>query len=92
MGHDWAAYTHCQVGEEHVRSVLDEFHNPTFTTGYPDCSYKGGLPGFVRVLDDRTLCIPDHDGNGMYRTWGNVLVNAMSDCCSWTSSTRSGYA
>jgi uncharacterized protein len=45
-------------------------------SGQPDCSYKGGLPGFVRVLDDRTLCIPDYDGNGMYRTWGNVLVNS----------------
>lgn len=43
--------------------------------GRPDCSYKGGLPGFVRVLDHRTLAIPDYDGNGMYRTWGNVLVN-----------------
>jgi predicted pyridoxine 5'-phosphate oxidase superfamily flavin-nucleotide-binding protein len=44
--------------------------------GQPDCSYKGGLPGFVHVLDDRTLGIPDYDGNGMYRTWGNALVNA----------------
>ena len=44
--------------------------------GQPDCSYKGGLPGFVRVIDERTLAIPDYDGNGMYRTWGNVLVNA----------------
>jgi len=43
--------------------------------GRPDCSYKGGLPGFVRVLDARTLAFPDYDGNGMYRTWGNVLVN-----------------
>jgi predicted pyridoxine 5'-phosphate oxidase superfamily flavin-nucleotide-binding protein len=43
--------------------------------GQPDCSYKGGLPGFVHVLDDRTLVIPDYDGNGMYRTWGNVLLN-----------------
>ncbi len=43
--------------------------------GRPDCSYKGGLPGFVRVLDDRTLALPDYDGNGMYRTWGNLLVN-----------------
>ena len=43
--------------------------------GRPDCSYKGGLPGFVRVLDNRTLALPDYDGNGMYRTWGNVLVN-----------------
>jgi predicted pyridoxine 5'-phosphate oxidase superfamily flavin-nucleotide-binding protein len=30
----------------------------------------------VRVLDDCTLCIPDYEGNGMYRTWGNVIVNA----------------
>lgn len=43
--------------------------------GYPECSYKGGESGFVRVLDERTLLIPDYDGNGMYRTWGNVLVN-----------------
>lgn len=43
--------------------------------GRPDCSHKGGLPGFVRVLDERTLAFPDYDGNGMYRSWGNVLVN-----------------
>ena len=43
--------------------------------GCPDWSYKGGLPGFVRVLDAQTLVIPDYDGNGMYRTWGNVRVN-----------------
>lgn len=43
--------------------------------GHPDCSYKGGLPGFVRVLDGNTLAFPDYDGNGMYRSWGNVLAN-----------------
>jgi len=43
--------------------------------GHPDCSYKGGLPGFIRVLDDRTLVVPDYDGNGMYRSWGNVRQN-----------------
>jgi predicted pyridoxine 5'-phosphate oxidase superfamily flavin-nucleotide-binding protein len=43
--------------------------------GHPDCSYKGGLPGFVQVLDERTLAFPDYDGNGMYRSLGNVLVN-----------------
>lgn len=43
--------------------------------GNPDCSYKGGLPGFVQVIDDRTLAFPDYDGNGMYRSWGNVVVN-----------------
>lgn len=43
--------------------------------GQPECSYKGGLPGFVRVVDDRTLALPDYDGNGMYRSWGNLLTN-----------------
>ena len=43
--------------------------------GRPDCSYEGGLPGFVKVLDEQTLALPDYDGNGMYRSWGNVLVN-----------------
>ncbi len=43
--------------------------------GQPDCSYRGGLPGFVRVLDETTLAMPDYDGNGMYRSCGNVRVN-----------------
>lgn len=43
--------------------------------GQPDCSYKGGLPGFVQVIGEHTLAFPDYDGNGMYRSWGNVLVN-----------------
>lgn len=44
--------------------------------GQPDCSYKGGLPGFVRVVDEHTLAIPDYDGNGQYRSWGNVRANS----------------
>ena len=43
--------------------------------GQPDCSYKGGRPGFVRVLDERTLAYPDYDGNGMFRSLGNMLVH-----------------
>jgi hypothetical protein len=43
--------------------------------GRPQCSYKGGDPGFVRVLDDRTLAFPSYDGNGMYLSMGNALVN-----------------
>jgi predicted pyridoxine 5'-phosphate oxidase superfamily flavin-nucleotide-binding protein len=43
--------------------------------GRPQCSYKGGDPGFVRVLDERTIAFPSFDGNGMYLTTGNVLVN-----------------
>ena len=43
--------------------------------GYPNCSYKGGEPGFVRVLDKHTVAFPNYDGNGMYLLTGNVLVN-----------------
>ena len=43
--------------------------------GRPTCSYKGGEPGFVRVLDSRTLAFPNYDGNGMYLSAGNILVN-----------------
>ena len=43
--------------------------------GRPDCSYKGGLPGFVRILDARTLAFPSYDGNGMFKSLGNVTVN-----------------
>jgi uncharacterized protein len=43
--------------------------------GRPDCSYKGGEPGFVRVLDERTIAFPAYDGNGMFRSFGNLLVN-----------------
>lgn len=43
--------------------------------GQPDCSYKGGLPGFVRVLSETELAWPDYDGNGQFRSLGNLLVN-----------------
>ena len=43
--------------------------------GRPQCSYKGGAPGFVRVLDERTIAFPSYDGNGMYLSIGNALVN-----------------
>ena len=42
--------------------------------GWPDCSYKGGLPGFVSVLDSRTLAFPSYDGNGMFRSLGNIAA------------------
>ena len=44
--------------------------------GQPQCSYKGGDPGFVRVLDERTLIFPSYDGNGMFLSLGNVALNA----------------
>lgn len=41
--------------------------------GHASCSYKGGEPGFVRVLDPRTLAFPCNDGNGMFLSMGAVI-------------------
>lgn len=41
--------------------------------GNLDCSYKGGEPGFVKVLDEFTLAFPNYDGNGQYLTTGNII-------------------
>src|SRR5579863_6323158 len=43
--------------------------------GRPDCSHKGGMPGFVRVTGPSELAFPDYDGNGMFKSLGNILVN-----------------
>ena len=43
--------------------------------GRPDCSYKGGAPGFVRVTAGNELAFPSYDGNGMFRSLGNLLAN-----------------
>ena len=43
--------------------------------GWPDVSYKGGLPGFVQVTAADELAFPSYDGNGMFKSAGNVLVN-----------------
>jgi predicted pyridoxine 5'-phosphate oxidase superfamily flavin-nucleotide-binding protein len=55
--------------------------------GEPSCSYKGGDPCFVRVLDSRTLAFPCYDGNGMYLSMGNLAANGHAgmlfiDLCS----------
>jgi predicted pyridoxine 5'-phosphate oxidase superfamily flavin-nucleotide-binding protein len=43
--------------------------------GMPQCSYKGGDPGFVRIIDERTLAFPNYDGNGTFLSMGNLLLN-----------------
>lgn len=46
----------------------------TDENGQPQSSYKGGEPGFVRVLDEKTVAFPLYDGNGMYLTAGNLMT------------------
>jgi predicted pyridoxine 5'-phosphate oxidase superfamily flavin-nucleotide-binding protein len=43
--------------------------------GRLDCNFRGGPPGFVRVVDDRTLLFPDYNGNGSFMSLGNLAVN-----------------
>jgi len=43
--------------------------------GRPDCSFKGGPPGFVRITGDDELAFPDYDGNGQFKSLGNLVVN-----------------
>ena len=44
-------------------------------SGCPDCSFKGGPPGFVSVPAPDLLMFPDYDGNGMFKSLGNIRVN-----------------
>ena len=59
-----------------IESVIYFFLSTADAEGRPDCSFKGGPPGFVSVTGDSELAFPDYDGNGMFKSLGNVLLNA----------------
>ncbi|WP_414545426.1 pyridoxamine 5'-phosphate oxidase family protein [Nostoc sp. CCY0012] len=40
-----------------------------------DTSHRGGLPGFVQVLNSNKIVFPDYSGNNMFQTFGNLIVN-----------------
>jgi len=56
-----------------VRSRMMFFIATVDERGRANCSYRGGAPGFVRVVDDHTIAFPNYDGNGMFLSTGNVL-------------------
>jgi uncharacterized protein len=58
-----------------IESAIYFFMSTADAEGRPDCSFKGGPPGFVRVTTDSELAFPDYDGNGMFKSLGNALVN-----------------
>jgi predicted pyridoxine 5'-phosphate oxidase superfamily flavin-nucleotide-binding protein len=66
--------------DEHAQRFIESrdmfFLATVDSEGNPQCSYKGGDPGFVRVLDPRTLAFPSYDGNGMFLSLGNIRSNA----------------
>jgi predicted pyridoxine 5'-phosphate oxidase superfamily flavin-nucleotide-binding protein len=50
--------------------------------GRPDCSFKGGMPGFVGISGPSELAFPDYDGNGMFKSLGTPWSIHTSACCS----------
>jgi len=65
---------HIDANDRAFIERMDMFFIATVDAGgHANCSYKGGEPGFVRVIDDRTIAFPNFDGNGMYLSMGNVL-------------------
>jgi predicted pyridoxine 5'-phosphate oxidase superfamily flavin-nucleotide-binding protein len=58
-----------------IESAIYFFIATADAEGRPDCSFKGGAPGFVRVTGPSDLAFPDYDGNGMFKSLGNLVVN-----------------
>jgi predicted pyridoxine 5'-phosphate oxidase superfamily flavin-nucleotide-binding protein len=58
-----------------IESAIYFFLSTADSEGHPDCSFKGGPPGFVRVTGPSELAFPDYDGNGMFKSLGNLAVN-----------------
>jgi predicted pyridoxine 5'-phosphate oxidase superfamily flavin-nucleotide-binding protein len=58
-----------------IESAIYFFLATADADGRPDCSFKGGPTGFVQVTGPSELAFPDYDGNGMFRSLGNLAVN-----------------
>ncbi len=70
-------HTEVQEAERTFIQSRDMFFLATVDpSGQPTCSYKGGDPGFVKVVDPKTVAFPIYDGNGMYLSLGNVQATA----------------
>jgi hypothetical protein len=71
--------THRTVFNDSDRAFIESatffFMATSDAQGRPDCSFKGGPAGFVRVVGDSELAIPDYDGNGMFKSLGNMQAN-----------------
>lgn len=64
-----------EIGKAFIESRDMFFLTSVDHNGRPTVSYKGGTPGFVKVLDANTIVFPSYDGNGMYLSIGNMSAN-----------------
>lgn len=76
---DRLSYTTTPTFDEFGRSFVERCDMFFLATvdheGRPTVSYKGGDPGFVKTVDESTLLFPSYDGNGMFRSMGNIVAN-----------------
>jgi predicted pyridoxine 5'-phosphate oxidase superfamily flavin-nucleotide-binding protein len=61
--------------KEFIESCSFFFLATADTESQPDCSFKGGAPGFVQIVAPNLLIYPDYDGNGMFKSLGNIRTN-----------------
>ncbi len=77
--HEVAIQKELRLIDTHSRRFIEKspfvFIGSQDNSGNADVSPKGDKPGFVRVLDDQTLAIPDRPGNNRLDTWENVVEN-----------------
>jgi hypothetical protein len=70
--------TEQQLGPDEIEFIAtrDSFYISTVTPdGWPYIQHRGGVAGFLRVLDEHTLAFADYSGNKQYITIGNLVVN-----------------
>jgi predicted pyridoxine 5'-phosphate oxidase superfamily flavin-nucleotide-binding protein len=66
-------HTEVQEAEREFIEGRDMFFLATVDgDGQPTCSYKGGDPGFVKVVEPGVVAFPSYDGNGMFLSMGNI--------------------
>src|SRR5512136_354303 len=81
-----AAYARMEEGEgwnttitpelaEFIAAQTSVFLGTANATGQPYIQHRGGPPGFLRVLDERTIAFVDFAGNRQYITLGNLAEN-----------------
>ena len=60
--------------ETNFISARDSFYMATVSeTGWPYVQHRGGPTGFVKVLDEKTIALPDFRGNRQYVSVGNLM-------------------
>ena len=69
--------------QEAIRKSDTFFIGSANPKGYLDASHRGGNPGFVQLIDNKTIRIPDYKGNSMFNTFGNLILNENAGVVFW---------